>query len=90
MAVADQPIGAPLAYRQAWLLARFLGLSLAAVAAGVLPVPEVKVECPQACVTPGGGGCVTPGAGGYVSPGGRRCELKLGRLRVPLPPSTGA
>ena len=77
VAVTDRPRYAPFRLRRAWMLASFLGLSLVAVAS-LAPT----VECRYAYVTSGGGS--------ILSPGGDRCELTLGRFRVPLPPQLNA
>jgi|SRR6516162_6410623 hypothetical protein len=85
VAVTDRPRYAPFRLRRAWMLASFLGLSLVAVAS-LAPT----VECRYAYVTSGGGSIVTGGGGSILSPGGDRCELTLGRFRVPLPPQLNA
>jgi hypothetical protein len=77
--IADEPIDT---HRHMWLLALFLGASLAAVTTGA--PPEVKRECRYVYLT-GGGGSLLTGGGGSLLTAGRQCELKVGSLRVSLP-----
>jgi hypothetical protein len=82
VAIADAPIGT---HSYAWLLALFFGASLAAVTTGA--PPEVKRECRYVYLT-GGGSLLT--GGGALLTAGRQCELKVGSLRVSLPPRLDA
>jgi hypothetical protein len=77
MAIAERPLYPPLIHRRAWLLALFLGLSLAAAA-------TARIECGPVLLATGNGAVLATGSGSLLATGGR-CELQLGDLRVTLP-----
>ena len=64
-----------------------LATLMIAILLGLLSMAAVEtasVGCRDVFETPGGGGLMTPGGGGLMT-AGRRCELRLGDLRVTLP-----